>query len=112
MKKELKFNYFYKIENLVNGNFYYGVHGTNNLEDDYMGSGKRIGYAIKKYKIENFRKELLLFFDTYVQALDYESEIVTEQLISDPSCYNLRVGGRGGFTKEQEENIKKKQEQK
>ena len=88
-----KFNYFYKIENLINGNFYYGVHKTDNLEDGYMGSGRRIGYAIKKYKKENFKKENLLFFDTYDEALNYEIEFVNEELIADPSCYNIALGG-------------------
>ena len=95
--KEKNFNYFYKIENLINGNFYYGVHGTDNLNDEYMGSGVRITRAIKKYKVENFKKENLLFFDTYEKALDYEAEYVTEELIADPSCYNLNIGGNGGW---------------
>jgi len=97
-----KFNYFYRVENLINGNFYYGVHKTYNLEDGYLGSGKRILYAIKKYGKENFKKEILLFFDTYKEALNYESEIVTEELILDPSCYNLALGGKSdtGFLRQ------------
>ena len=92
--KEKKFNYFYKIENIINSKFYYGVHKTNNLDDGYMGSGVRIRRAIKKYKIENFKKEFLLFFDTFDEALDYETEFVNEELLMDPSCYNLHIGGR------------------
>jgi hypothetical protein len=89
-----RFNYFYRIENVINGNYYYGVHKTSNLEDGYLGSGRRILYAIKKYGKENFKKEILLFFDTYEKALDYEAEIVNEQLLLDPSCYNLALGGK------------------
>lgn len=96
-----KFNYFYKIENLINSNFYFGVHRTDNLDDDYMGSGVRLKRAYKKYGEENFKKEILLFFDNYNEALDYEAEFVSEQLILDPSCYNLKPGGSGGFCNEE-----------
>ena len=90
-------NYFYKITNIINGHYYFGVHKTNNLEDGYMGSGKRLKYAIKKYGIENFEREILEFFDTYEEALDFENEIVSEDLVLDKNCYNLKRGGRGGF---------------
>jgi hypothetical protein len=93
---EKQYNYFYRIENTLNGKFYYGVHGTNNLEDGYFGSGKRLNYAIEKYGRENFVKENLIFFETYNQALEYEAEIVNEELVLDPSCYNLKRGGKGG----------------
>jgi len=88
-----KFHYFYKITNLINNHFYYGVHNTDNLDDGYMGSGKRLHIAYKKYGFENFNKEILKFFDTAKEAFEYEAEIVTEQLINCNECYNICLGG-------------------
>jgi hypothetical protein len=68
-----KYNYFYKTENKINNKFYYGVHRTDDLNDGYLGSGIRIQRAILKYGAENFNKEILKFFDTYEEALNYES---------------------------------------
>ena len=96
-----KFNYFYRITNTLNNKFYYGVHQTNNLNDGYMGSGLRIKRAIKKYGLEFFKKEAIDFFYTFEEALDYEAEIVNEVLIKDPNCYNLKLGGKGGFSSEE-----------
>lgn len=91
--KEKKYNYFYKITNLLNNHYYYGIHSTDNLDDGYMGSGKRLRYAYKKYGIENFTKEILKYFDTRKEAGNYEAEMVTEQLVKDNNCYNCTVGG-------------------
>ena len=96
--KYLKYHYFYKITNLLNEHFYYGVHSTNNLDDGYMGSGKRLHYAYKKYGIENFKKEILKFFDSKEEAFEYEAEIVTEELIKLDECYNIQLGGKGWNT--------------
>lgn len=93
MKKSKKYNYFYKITNIVNNHYYYGIHSTDNLDDGYMGSGVRLKSAIKKYGIENFKKEILNFFETRGEASKYESEMVTESLIRDDSCYNIILGG-------------------
>lgn len=94
-----QYNYFYKITNNLNGHFYYGVHSTNDLEDGYMGSGKRLHYAYKKYGIENFTKEILKFFDTAKEAYEYEAKIVNESLVNDDNCYNIQQGGRTFSTK-------------
>jgi len=90
----LKYHYFYKITNNINGHFYYGVHNTNNLDDGYMGSGLKLQEAYKKYGIENFTKEILKFFDTSEDAFKYESEIVTIDLIKSKKCYNIQLGGK------------------
>jgi len=88
-----KYNYFYKITNVANGHFYYGVHSTDNLNDNYMGSGVRLHLAYKKYGIENFKKEIIKFFDTVDEAYQCEAEVVNEYLVRDPNCYNLQEGG-------------------
>lgn len=96
-KTKTKYHYFYKITNLINNHFYYGVHNTNNLDDGYIGSGKRLHIAYKKYGCENFKKEILKFFDTSKEAFEYEAEIVTEELVKSNECYNLSTGGDGGW---------------
>ena len=62
-----------------------------------MGSGVRLHKAYKKYGIENFKKEILKFFDSAEEAFDYEESVVNETLVYDKNCYNLQCGGKGGF---------------
>lgn len=87
----------YKTTNKVNGKYYVGAHKTSNLEDGYMGSGKRLLRAIEKYGQENFVKEILYTFDNQEQMYAKEKEIVNEQFVSDKNTYNLKIGGFGGW---------------
>ena len=91
--KEEKFYYFYKITNLINSKYYYGVHATYNLNDGYLGSGTLIQKAVKKWGKENFKKEIVKFFQDSKEMLEYEKLIVTQDLVDDPMCYNLALGG-------------------
>lgn len=93
------YNIFYKTENKLDSKFYYGVHKTCNIYDSYLGSGIKIIRAVKKYGKENFVKKPLYFFDTYEKALEFEKEFVNESLLQDPSCYNIKLGGKGGWAK-------------
>ena len=36
---------FYRIENIINNFYYYGIHSTDNLNDGYMGSGRGLKRA-------------------------------------------------------------------
>jgi len=83
----------YQITNIVNGKFYIGLHKTNNIKDSYMGSGIAISAAIRKYGKENFIKHILYVFDNLEDASVKEKELVTEELLSNPLCYNLKTGG-------------------
>lgn len=87
------YHYLYKITNTINSKYYIGVHSTNNLNDDYMGSGIAITEAIKKHGLKSFTKEILEVFDTREAALEKEALVVTDSLVSDHQCYNLTLGG-------------------
>ena len=91
--------YVYKITNLTNGKVYIGKRTHVNPEKDtYMGSGKLILAAIKKYGRQNFSKEILAVFDTENEAAILEKSLVTKEFIYEGNTYNLHEGGFGGFS--------------
>ncbi|USL86122.1 GIY-YIG nuclease family protein [Enterobacter phage fGh-Ecl04] len=86
----------YKITNLTNGTVYVGAHKTSNMNDGYMGSGKRIKRAIAKHGINNFTKEILYELSSVEEMYEKEAEIVTEEFLKG-NVYNLKIGGEGGW---------------
>lgn len=88
----------YKVTNLANSKIYIGKHQTKNLDDGYMGSGKRLGQAKRKYGLENFIKEILFVFETEQEMNDKEKELVTEEFCLREDTYNLCQGGYGGWS--------------
>jgi hypothetical protein len=95
---KLIFCMLYVVTNRLNGKFYIGVHETPNPHDDYLGSGTSITKAVKKYGRENFYREVVEFYPDSDSAYSAEAEIVTEDLIRHPMCYNNTVGGIGGWS--------------
>jgi hypothetical protein len=91
-----RYYYLYSITNKVNGNLYIGAHQTTDINDGYMGSGKVLKYAIKKYGKGNFIKTILQFFTNSVDMFDTEMNIVNEEFIAREDTYNIAIGGRSG----------------
>jgi len=92
-----KLYFMYKTTNIKNDKFYIGVHETFNLEDGYLGSGKRFKNSLYYHGKENFKREILEYFDNSKSMYSREQEIVNEELLKNPKCLNLVLGGKGGF---------------
>lgn len=94
--RKYKYYTIYQITNLVNGKIYIGVHQTDDLDDGYMGSGRRLKDAIKKYGWNQFKKEYI-HTDLADMRMMYvrEKEIVNEDFILRKDTYNIQLGGTG-----------------
>lgn len=86
----------YETTNLINGKVYRGCHKTPNLDDGYLGSGKLLKLAIRKYGSQNFKRTILCFCETEEDMYQTEMVYVDEAFVSDDNTYNLRCGGLGG----------------
>lgn len=93
----MKYYIVYKIINLLNGKVYIGVHQTDDLNDDYVGSGKYLKRAIEKHGQENFIKEIIQCFDNPEDMFSLEKEMVNEEFVKRNDTYNLKEGGEGGW---------------
>lgn len=86
----------YQITNLVNNKIYIGVHKTADLNDSYIGSGKLIRAAIKKYGRSQFKKEILETFSSEEEMIAREIAVVTEEFCARHDTYNVMPGGKFG----------------
>jgi hypothetical protein len=96
----------YKTTNLVNNRIYIGVHctedvgfGTDTWLDDYIGSGKSVTKALEKYNRENFKVEVIAYFDTEDAAYKAEAFIVDDIFVKRRDTYNRCLGGGGSGIK-------------
>ena len=106
--------YVYQITNLLNDKIYVGKHKSIKHPDEngYYGSGKQITAAIKKYGIENFKKEVLYYCSSMDDMASKEAGVVTEDFVKRSDTYNMHKGGPGGWdhyngSKEHIENSRK-----
>lgn len=84
----------YKIINSINGKIYVGQDSSD--RPDYFGSGKLIRLAIKKYGIENFRKEILETCQSREEMQNREIFWIKKLNAIDKNVgYNIRLGGEG-----------------
>ena len=85
----------YETINKINGKRYIGKDKHNDL--NYLGSGKILNKAIKKYGAENFVKIILEYCDSEDDMAEREQHWIeiTDAQRSD-TYYNIGPGGEGG----------------
>jgi len=83
-------NLVYKITQISTGRTYIGQHQTDNIDDDYWGSGADITQAVKFYGTRDFT---FFYVDLPSAALmdAVESLVVT----TDGNSFNKKKGGQG-----------------
>lgn len=86
----------YLTTNLVNGKIYVGKQSTTDLEDGYLGSGDKLKLAFKKYGRNNFKRVVLHYCLTAIDAFEIESQIVDQWFVNRRDTYNVSLGGKGG----------------
>ena len=96
--EDRKYHYIYKTTCKITNRFYIGMHSTDNLDDNYLGSGKRLWNSINFHGKENHIKEILEFLPSRQLLKEREKEIVDRDLIGNVMCMNLQEGGGGGFS--------------
>ena len=89
----------YKTTCIITKRYYIGMHKTKNEDDGYLGSGIKLGASIEKYGKENHIRIILSYHNSRKDMVDREVEIVNENLLKDPLCMNLKLGGYGGSVK-------------
>jgi group I intron endonuclease len=87
--------FIYITTNLINDRYYIGM--CNHIENgNYLGSGKLIKQAIKKYGRKNFKREILQECKTFEELCKAEKYWIKQyDAVNDENSYNLDSGGRG-----------------
>lgn len=92
-----KHHVIYKTTCLKTGRYYIGMHSTDNLDDGYMGSGKRLWRSIKKHGLDQHRCEIIEHLPDRASLRAREAELVDQILLEDTQCMNIALGGEGGW---------------
>lgn len=101
--------FVYMTTNLVNGKKYIGQHTTSTIDDSYIGSGKTLKKAVKKYGKENFKREILDFANTKEELDEMEKRYIQQfDAVKNNNFYNINEGGVGrhNFTWDEESKLK------
>lgn len=89
------YHFIYKTTNTINGKYYLGVHSTENIDDGYLGSGTVLKAAISKYGKPSFVREILQYFPDRTAAFFAERALISDEIVTDESSYNICLGGLG-----------------
>lgn len=90
-------HYIYKTVCTVTERYYIGMHSTDDINDNYLGSGLQLKRSIKKYGARAHSKSILEFCESRDELKHRERQLINSELIGDILCMNLMIGGEGGF---------------
>lgn len=94
------FGYIYVTTNLVNGKKYIGLSYAKKVDESYLGSGRYLKDAIKKYGKDNFSKIVIDVANTKAELEELELYYIQEgfgvNVARDDKWYNIKEGKQSG----------------
>jgi len=84
----------YKIRDPSTGYYYIGKHSTNNIEDNYMGSGTWIKILSESEPLSRCEKYIIHICDTSDEAYKKEELEIGDLWKTDSLCKNSKPGGK------------------
>ena len=100
------FGYIYITYNKISKKIYIGQHKSSKYDKEYLGSGKYLRRAIKKYGKENFENYIIEWCKNKEELCEKEKYWIRKYNTLDNSIgYNITPGGEfgditAGMTKE------------
>lgn len=91
------YGYIYKTINLINKKIYIGRR-KGNFTPNYLGSGKHLKHAVKKYREINFKSKLIKYAKNIVELYKLEKEYIQKYRtkFGRNNIYNITDGGDDG----------------
>lgn len=94
------YGFIYITENLVNGKKYLGQRKFGNGWKVYLGSGKILRKAIKRYGRVQFMRTIIFVGLTREGLNETEKSLIKEfNCVEDSMWYNISTGGIGSITR-------------
>lgn len=87
--------FLYETTNTINNKKYRGAHATDDIDDSYLGSGKALIKAIRKYGKQNFNRQIIKFCASNVDLFEQEQYFVNKEWCLRSDTYNMKPGGKG-----------------
>lgn len=90
-----KYHILYKTVRPLTGEYYYGIHSTNNLYDGYQGSGEKL---LRKMKCSDiFITGIVSLYESREELEMAERELINDTMLQDTLCLNIAYGGSGSM---------------
>ena len=106
------YHFLYKITCVITQRYYLGMHSTSNINDGYFGSGLILRRSICKYGKHNHTRNILSYYNSRKELSEHESRLITDEVLLDPFCMNLKKGGTGGGLKGLQRSVSTKEKMK
>lgn len=93
------YGFIYITTNMINGKRYIGQKKFDKYWNGYLGSGRHLKNAIKKYGEENFVRDIVFIAYSKENLDKLEIEFINNYgAINNENFYNIAKGGEGGNT--------------